>query len=91
MSTFWEKVRAYANEQVKRQYMERFKHDRKCPNCKIWVSEVGGAYKVDYTESDHIEKMTCRQCGSSSKWDCSGMIPTLNKQQDSLTPKGSID
>lgn len=87
MATFWEKVRYYANKKVRRQYMDRVRHDRKCPNCKLWTSEVGGAYKVDYSELEHVEVMTCRHCGYASRWDCRGMIPELHKHQESHTPK----
>lgn len=88
MSTFWEKVRHYANRKVKRQYMDKFRHDRKCPNCKLWTSEVGGAYKIDYTDNDHVEVMTCRQCNYKSRWDCSSGFMTLSATQESYTPKG---
>lgn len=87
MATLWEKIRHFANEKVKRKYMNRVRHDRKCPNCKMWTSEVGGCCSIDYSNDDHIEIMKCRQCGYKSKWDCRGMVPTLHDQQDSHTPK----
>ena len=88
MPTFWEKLRHYANKKVKRQYMDRVRHDRKCPNCKLWTSEVGGAYKVDYTENGHIQTMTCRQCGYTSRWNCAAMVPFLDDKQEPHTPEG---
>ena len=88
MSAFWEKVRHYANEKVRREYMDRVRHDRKCPNCKLWTSEVGGACKVDYSELEHVEVMTCRHCGYKSRWDCRGMVPSLHSHQDQHRPTG---
>ena len=87
MTSFWERVRYYANKKVKRQYMDRVGHDRKCPNCKLWTSEVGGAYKIDYHDNEYLEFMECRQCHYKSTWDCGGMFPTLHTQQISHTPK----
>ena len=85
MATFWEKVRYYANKKVKRQYMNIFRHDRKCPNCKMWTSEVGGCKSID--DRGHHELMECNQCGFASKWDCMGMMPTLSKDQGAHYPK----
>lgn len=89
MATIWEKIRYYANEKVKRDYMKRVGRDIKCPNCKLWTSEVGGAYKVDYSELEHVEVMICRQCNYPSRWDCRGMIPELHAHQVSHKPKGA--
>ncbi|AGM46897.1 hypothetical protein AD45P2_00400 [Alteromonas phage vB_AmaP_AD45-P2] len=84
---FWEAVRHLANEKIKKQYMKKTGHDRKCPNCNTWISEVGGAASVDYADEDWLEFMKCRQCGYKSLWDLRGMIPDLYKHQNPHTPK----
>jgi hypothetical protein len=73
MSGFWLWLRKYANKKVKKQYMEKWKHDRKCPQCNTWLSEVGGAEKF-WAEGDY-DYMVCKKCHMTSKWDCRGMLP----------------
>lgn len=67
--------------------MDKYHHDRKCPNCKLWVSEVGGVTKLEYLEFKYEERMTCKQCGYTSRWDCRGMVPVLFDFQFTHTPK----
>ena len=76
--TFWEWVRAYANKRVRRAHMDRAHHERRCPNCRVWTSEVGGcAALVDDPSDPWSELMMCSQCGFVSRWDCRGMLPVI--------------
>jgi len=68
--TFWERVRDYANNKVKEQYMRKFRHDRKCPRCSTWISEVGGCAGVEDVTSV-LQEMGCKRCGYVSTWDLS--------------------
>lgn len=77
MATFWEMVRDYANRRVREQYMRRYHHERRCPCCQTWTSEVGGAAKV-IDEKNGFEVMQCNRCKTWSRWDYrAGMVVDL--------------
>ncbi len=65
---FWERVRQFANGRVRAAYMRRHCHERRCPNCQVWTSEVDGARDVR-DEGDGFEVMQCNQCQAWSRWD----------------------
>ena len=74
---FWEYVRTFANNRVREAYMSRHYHERRCPCCKLWTSEVGGALDI-IDEGNGFEVMQCRQCKTWSRWDYRpGMIIVL--------------
>lgn len=66
--TFWERVRDFANRRVRAAYMERARHERCCPCCKTWTSEVRGCADLR-DEGNGFEVMQCNRCGTWSRWD----------------------
>lgn len=60
--------------------MDIYHHDRKCPKCLTWTSEVEGCKSMETsTDNPYIDLMECNKCGFVSKWDCSSMLPFLIK------------
>jgi hypothetical protein len=75
--TFWERVRSYANAKVRAAHMAKYHHERRCPCCNTWTSEVGGAAAVK-DEGNGFEVMQCKRCSTWSRWDYrSGLIIDL--------------
>ena len=76
--TFWERVRAYANKRVREQHMQKCRHERKCPRCNTWTSEVDGCKSLE--TFGQSELMTCKKCGYTSKWFMNhGPLPVLDQ------------
>lgn len=65
---FWEWLRSVANNRVRERYMDRHGHDRRCPRCDTWTSEVNGALEVR-DEGNGFEVMLCKRCRTWSRWD----------------------
>lgn len=76
---FWKFIEEYSSKKVRQIYMRRVRHDRKCPNCKRWTSEVGGCATI--FDEGSLQLMKCKQCNYVSRWDCSGMMPMLDEFQ----------
>ena len=78
---FWKWVRSYSNKKVRDDHMSKFHHERKCIKCNTWTSEVDGCAKLEDDPTDAMfELMTCNKCGHISRWDCTGMFPTLTTE-----------
>lgn len=78
MYKFWIWLRDFGNKKAKEAYMETYHHDRKCPNCKLWTSELGGAKSI-VDDGDYHELMECIQCGYKSRWNLTSMVPFLDE------------
>jgi hypothetical protein len=75
---FWTWLRDFANHRVRAAYMRKVGHDRKCPQCKTWTSEVDGARQVlDDGPMDQV--MQCNRCRTWSRWGMETMIPYLRE------------
>lgn len=68
MATIWERLRSFASAKVREAYMDQHHHERRCPCCDTWTSEVGGAAAVR-DEKDGFEVMQCKRCSTWSRWD----------------------
>lgn len=79
MKKFWLWLRKLSNKKVKQHYMNRYYHDRKCPNCNIWTSEVNGCKSLIDTECGVYQFMECSQCGWISRWNMMCMLPMLDE------------
>ena len=77
MERFWLWLREYANRKIRKRYMDRVRHDRKCERCATWTSEVGGCKEI--VDNGDFQLMTCKKCGHISKWNCTAMVPFLVK------------
>jgi hypothetical protein len=78
---FWTAVREIAVTRLRTAYMRQYYHERRCPVCTTWTSEVGGARAVK-DEDDRYELMQCARCDSWSRWDMViSMLPVLAKDQ----------
>lgn len=75
--TFWEKLRSFANGRVRKAYMDKVHHDRKCPRCQTWTSEVGGCAGMR-DDGDWHELMKCNRCGYESRWFVGSMLPIID-------------
>lgn len=70
----------YSKRKIKRLYLDRVKHDRKCINCKTWYSETNGCGDIVNID-DMREDITCKKCGFITRWDHSnGMFPKSVKR-----------
>lgn len=82
--SIWEKIRAFANERVKAEYMTIHRYDLRCIICDTWASEVNGvaAHRpIDYG----IWETQCCKCGQWTRWDDrNGMIVVLADTQPEL-------
>lgn len=87
MIKLWYWLFKLSKKKIKRNYMDAYRHDRECPNCKVWTSEVGGVISLNYQESTKQEIMECKQCGYKSVWNTYAMVPMLEEQQPPHTPK----
>ena len=87
--TFWGHVRKYANEKVKEQYIKKHRHDRKCPRCNTWISEVGG-YK-SLSDWGIKQLMTCEKCEYISVWDMTTFLPSLSEKEYKKAKGENVD
>ena len=83
---FWYWVRDLAQRQARAAYMRVNHHDRKCPVCLRWVSEMGGAEECQ-DSGEYFEMMQCKQCKQWSRWDCRSMLPVLASEQPTGGPR----
>lgn len=79
LEKFWVRLRAYANKKVRQHHISKTKYDLKCNKCNTWTSEVGGWANLSGISTDNklFKYMKCNRCGHISKWDCTGIGPTL--------------
>ena len=67
--SFWEWLRDYATKKIREDYVNKYHHDRKCPQCDTWISETDGCDSVESdSETTSVEFMICKKCGHKSKW-----------------------
>lgn len=73
MDRFWRWVYGLAERNIRSNFMKRWRHDRRCPNCGRWGALYGwtSKHEVDYL---HIT-LTCRACNHTSTWLEDAMAP----------------
>lgn len=75
---FWRRIRAIAEARIRDLYLDRRKHDRRCPNCGTWGA-LGAGFdwaKLRIVEGHpHLDTLPCLQCGHVGTWDCRGIVP----------------
>lgn len=74
--TILRKLIAWLTLKLRNAYLEKYYHDRMCPNCKRWGAELDGW--ENYNEAlDGTERLECKGCGHVSHWVVHGPIATL--------------
>lgn len=76
---FWRWVHALAERRIREIYMDRHKHDRRCPNCGRWGALGGFDWAGKRDIGDWHEGLTCLACGHESRWFMGGMLPELDE------------
>jgi hypothetical protein len=82
MEKFWKWLRRLSNKKVKKHYLKRVHHDRLCIRCKTWTSEIDGCSKLETSDDGNFEFLTCKKCNYVSKWNITGIIPVVVKDQE---------
>lgn len=72
---FWLKIRNYANKKLKAKFLNKYKHDRRCPKCLTWLSETDGALEVISDETKLKEYIICKKCKTKTVWYLDSILP----------------
>jgi hypothetical protein len=77
MIGFWTAIRDFAARRVESAFMREYYHARKCPNCRVWSHQVGGAKDFRSDPDGRYDYMQCNQCEEWSRWDGTYLMPVL--------------
>ena len=73
---FWNWVSRWASRLSHKAWMEKQRHDRKCPNCLRWYSATGSWEQMPTPTVDPLEdKTTCLECEAVTTWRHDSMLP----------------
>jgi hypothetical protein len=84
MEGFWRWLFELSKRKLKRAYLDNHGHDRECPHCSTWISEVNGCVSYKIEEYKPLGHMVCKKCKKVSVWFDDGFCAKPISWQESL-------